>query len=134
MFDPAKILTHFWGLQSKICLVWPFLYFVRYTCHFNFLSYGTPQYLIQPMIGILIWGSRGHPQQELPGRHPYMIKEGYTLYVPVLRCWYLVRLTKMLWAAALKSSFKFHFKHIYTDTSSQLICKQFVIYGFIMSR
>ena len=35
------------------------------------------------------------------GRHPYLIMEGYTLYIPVLRCWYLVCLTKMLWDAAL---------------------------------
>ena len=27
--------------------------------------------------------------------------EGYTQYVPVLICWYLVRLTKMLWTATL---------------------------------
>ena len=40
MFDPAKILrTRFGGLAGlvlrKICLVWPFLYFVRYTCSFK---------------------------------------------------------------------------------------------------
>ena len=30
-----------------------------------------------------------------------MIMVGYTIYVPALGCWYLVRLTKMLWAAGL---------------------------------
>ena len=60
-----------------------------------------PQCLIQPIIGALICGSRGSPQQGVPGRYPYLIMEGYTLYVPVLRCWYLIRLTKMLGAAAL---------------------------------
>ena len=44
----------------------------------------------------------GHPQQGVSGRHPYLIMVGYTIYyVPVLGGWYLVRLTKMLWAAGL---------------------------------
>ena len=41
------------------------------------------------------------PQHGVSGRHPYLIMVGYTIYVPVLICWYLVRLTKMLWTAAL---------------------------------
>ena len=31
----------------------------------------------------------------------YIIMVGYTIYVPVLGCWYLFRLTRMLWAAGL---------------------------------
>ena len=50
------------------------------------------------------WGSRGHPQPGVSVRHPYLIMEGYTLYIPVLRCWYLVCLAKMLCAAALMLS------------------------------
>ena len=106
MFDPAKILRPLLGglaglMQRKICLVGPFLYSVRCTCSFQLSFMWYPQCLIQPIIGALIWGSRGHPQQGVPGRHPYLIMVGYTIYVPVLRYWYLVRLTKMLWAAAL---------------------------------
>ena len=87
-------------MQRKICLVEPIMYSVRCPCSFQFSFMWYPQCLIKPIIGALIWGSRGHPQQGVPGRHPYLIMESYTLYVPVLRCWYLVRLTKMLWAAA----------------------------------
>ena len=88
-------------MQRTICLVGPILYSVRCTCSFklNFMWY--PQCLIQPIIGVLIWGSRGPPQQGVPGRHPYLVMVGYTIYVPVLRYWYLVRLTKRLWAAGL---------------------------------
>ena len=70
-------------------------------CSFQLSFMWYPQCLIQPIIVALIWGSRGHPQQGLSGRHPYLIMVSYTLYVPVLRCWYLVRLTKMLCAAGL---------------------------------
>ena len=103
MFDPANILRLLSGglaglMQRKICLVEPILYSVRCPCSFQLSLMWHPQCLIQPIIGALIWG---HPQQGDPGRHPYLIMEGNTLYVPVLRCWYLVRLTKMLWAAAL---------------------------------
>ena len=106
MFDPAKkIETLFGGLaglmQRRFCLVWPFLHLVRYTCLFKLSFMWYPQCLIQPIIGALIWGSRGHPQQGVSGRHPYLIMVGYTIYVSLLRCWYLVRLTKMLCAAAL---------------------------------
>ena len=88
-------------MQRKICLVDPILYSVRCPCSFQLSFMWYPQCLIQPIIGALIWGYRGHPQQGIPSRHPYLIMVGYTLYVPVLRCWYLVCLTKMLWAAAL---------------------------------
>ena len=63
-----------------------------------------PQCLIQHIIGVLILGSKGHPQQGASGRHPYLIMVGYTIYVAVLGYWYLVRLTKMLWAAGLVPS------------------------------
>ena len=37
----------------------------------------------------------------VPGRHPYLTMSGYPLNVPVLKYWYLVPLTKVLWAAGL---------------------------------
>ena len=33
--------------------------------------------------------------------HPYLTMSGYPLNVPVLKYWYLVPLTKVLWAAGL---------------------------------
>ena len=44
---------------------------------------------------------RGHMQQGVPGRDPYLDILGYTMNAPVLRYWYLVRMIKMLWAAGL---------------------------------
>ena len=40
MFDPVKIVRPLFGglaglMQKKICLVWPFMYFARYTCSFK---------------------------------------------------------------------------------------------------
>ena len=100
MFNP--LLRGLAGLvQRKICLVDPILYSVRCPCSFQLSFMWYPQCFIQPIIGGLILGSRGHLQQGVPGRHPYLVMEGYTLYVPVLWCWYLVRLTKMLWAAVI---------------------------------
>ena len=98
-------MTPFWGLaglmQRKICLVEPILYSVRCRSSFQLPFMWYPQCLIQPIIGVLIWGSRGHPQQVVSGRHPYLIMVSYTIYVSVLRCWYLVRLTKMHWDVGL---------------------------------
>ena len=49
-----------------------------------------------------LWGVPwGQTQQGVPGRHPFLHMNYYILHVHMLRCWYLVRLIKMLWAAAL---------------------------------
>ena len=96
MFDPAKILRLLIGgladenmsgrAHSVLCEM--------------FLFISTFVHVVPPLFDPAhYWGSRGHLQQGVPGR--YLIMEGYTLYVPVLRCWYLGRLTKMLWATAL---------------------------------
>ena len=53
MFDPSKILRHPIGgltgfVQRKICLVWPFMYFVRYTCSFKFTFMRYFKYVFRP--------------------------------------------------------------------------------------
>ena len=46
-----------------------------------------------------------YTQRGVSGRHPYLTMSGYPLNVPVLKYWYLVPLTKVLWAAALYLQF-----------------------------
>ena len=67
--------------RGNFLLVWSFLYFMRYICSFQLSFMWYPQCLIQPIIESLIWGSRRHPKQGVPDKHPYLIMEGYTLFI-----------------------------------------------------
>ena len=89
-------------LQQKICLAGAILYFVCCTCT---LKIDFKWYLIRLIKGKFwgLWGvPRGHTQQGVPGRHPYLHMVGYTIHAYVFGCWYLVRLIKLLWAAGLR--------------------------------
>ena len=52
MFDPAKILRPLFGglagLMQRNCLVWPFLYFVGYTCSFKLTFMRYFKYVFRP--------------------------------------------------------------------------------------
>ena len=67
--------------------------------------------LIQPIILPLCWGSMRHTQRGIPCKHPYLTMSGDPRNVPVLRYWYIVPLTKVLWAAGLKGYLRFHDQH-----------------------
>ena len=59
------------------------------------------------------FGPMGHMQLRDPGRRPYLNMLGYTVNVPVLRYWYLVRLIKVLWAAGLYLCTRHHFGAVF---------------------
>ena len=101
MFDPATILRPHLGVWWCLCRGNFSGRAHSVLCEMS-LFISTFVHVVPPMFDpAYYWGPRGYPKQGVSGRHPDLIMVGYTIYVPVHRCRYLVGLTKMLWAAGL---------------------------------
>ena len=67
-------------------------------------------------------GHRGQTQERRHARRTVLQMLHYNKNVFIFKCWYLVRLTKMLWAAALLVSYSFIWEKIHFLGNWHLKC------------
>ena len=110
-FNPLVCTVNTWGrgclaglMQQKICLpVDIFLLSIM------LMTISTWFHVVLTMLDSAhyfasLLGVRAPNAAGVPGRHLYLTMSGYPLNVPALKYWYLVPLTKVLWAASLHPS------------------------------